>query len=355
MNRKLFISIAAFWMIAILSGCHHKELCYRHPHTARVRINTDWSHFEAKEKPTGMTVMIYRNSSTATGKSKPTGENEFVSPVKVLSNNTAYIETDLPEGVYHSVVFNQSESEFGTLLFSNMEDWQKAQVTTGPAPTKWYTTRNEDEKTAHEPEWFGTSSREGAILTYEMIQQWGQAYGLASKAPDAINLDNHDVKNVIYTIEIHVLIKNVYNLKSVRGAITGMAEGYNFSGSRTLGSKVTHLLEEWKLEIDKTDPTRGTIKKAFQSFGLPAGHSDQPEENMLNLSVLLVDNKTQLDFPFEVGHLWQENADGRDLKLTLNLELKDPLPDVKPVGGSEGGFDATVEDWGEEIEVVVPV
>ena len=31
------------------------------------------------------------------------------------------------------------------------------------------------------------------------------------------------------------------------------------------------------------------------------------------------------------------------------------LPDVKPEGGSSGGFDATVDDWGDEVEFEVGV
>lgn len=352
MVKRAFIYIATL-LVAV--ACQHKELCYRHPHTATVRINVDWSNFEQKENPSGMTVMIYQHSTGAMEKAKPSGADVLEGPLKIMSNNTAYIETDLPEGVYHSIVFNQSETEFGTLLFNNLEEWQKAEVIAGPAPTKWYTTRNEDEKTAFEPEWFGTSWVEGVPLTYEMIQQWGQTFGLASKAPDAINLINHTAKNVIWTVEINILVKNVYNLKSARGAITGLAEGYSLGGAKVLESKVTHLLEEWSLNTDLADPTRGTLKIKLLSFGLPLGHNALPDENLLNLSVLLVDNKTQLDFPLPVGNLWEKSTEGEDLKLTLNLELPEPLPDVKPEGGSAGGFDATVEDWGEEIEIEVPV
>ena len=60
-------------------------------------------------------------------------------------------------------------------------------------------------------------------------------------------------------------------------------------------------------------------------------------------------NKTIVDFPFEVGHEFEKDKDGK-LVLYLELDLPDPLPDVKPEGGSSSGFDATVEDWGDEIE-----
>lgn len=350
MVKRAFIYIA---ILFVAVACQHKELCYRHPHTATIRVNVDWTGFQQKENPTGMTVMVYQNPGSTVQKAG--GTDVLEEPVKVMSNNTAYVELDLPAGVYHSIVFNQSETEFGTLVFNNLLQWEKAEVVAGPAPTKWYTTRTEDEKTAYEPEWLGTGQVQGVGLTHEMIQQWAQYYGVASKAPEAMDLINHTARNVIYTVNISVLVKNVYNLKYARGALTGMSEGYSLAQGKALGSKVTHLLEEWSLQTDPSDPTQGYLKAKLLSFGLPQGHNSLPDENLLNLSVLLVDNKTQLDFPLPVGNLWQKSAPGEDLQLALELELPEPLPDVKPEGGSAGGFDATVEDWGEEIEIEIPI
>lgn len=352
MARRLLILVM---MLVVAVGCEHKEMCYRHPHTATVRVNVDWSDFVKKETPSGMTVLVYQYKSTVSKGSKPSGNDVLTEPVKVMSNNTDYVEVDLPEGIYHSIVFNQSETEFGTLMFKDLNEWEKAQVVAGPAPTKWYTTRGEDEKTAYEPEWLGTSWQEGAVLTYDMIQQWAEYYGVASKAPDAMDLIFHTAKNVIYTVNISVKVKNVYNLKYAREAIEGMAEGYHLSKAAPLNGKVTHLLEEWNLQTDPVDATTGYLKAKLLSFGLPLGHTSTPQENTLNLSVLLVDNKTQLDFYLPVGDLWQKSAQGEELQLSLNLEIPDPLPDVKPEGGSSGGFDATVEDWGDEIEIEIPI
>ena len=84
-------------------------------------------------------------------------------------------------------------------------------------------------------------------------------------------------------------------------------------------------------------------------FGLPDNHKATPQENTLNLSLLLVDNKTILDYTFHVGDQFVEDQE-EHLTLHLEIDLGKPLPDVKPEGGQGGGFDATVDDWGEEIE-----
>ena len=90
------------WVILLLASCNHKELCYHHPHTAKVRVDVDWSRF-VEEEPTGMTVMVYPADGSQ--------------PYTTLTHTLHQAYFHLPEGVYHSLVFNQSVSEFGSLEF----------------------------------------------------------------------------------------------------------------------------------------------------------------------------------------------------------------------------------------------
>ncbi len=333
MVRKLLIFIAA---LIALCGCQHKDLCYLHPHTIPIRVNVDWEQFRQKEEPTGMTVMAFPQNG---------GE-----PVTVLSNTLTHTDLYLSAGFYNSIVFNQSVTEFGTLEFRNMDKYKEAEVTVGPAPTKWYTTRADDERTAYEPEWFGTSTVEGTEVTEEMIEDIGHIHHMGVRGNYAVDLIYHTPENVVYTVKVFVHLKNIYNLRSARAALSGMSEGYKFSEGKASSQKVTHLLEEWKLVQDIQDPTKGYIETTLQCFGLPAGHTAAAEENILYLELLLVDNKTIIDCPMEAGNKFVKIGDHNQLELHLILEIENPLPDVKPESGSSGGFDATVEDWGDEIE-----
>lgn len=56
MKKYTFAYLALIGML--LNACNHKELCYHHPHTSRVRIDVDWSEFD-REQPTGMMVSVY--------------------------------------------------------------------------------------------------------------------------------------------------------------------------------------------------------------------------------------------------------------------------------------------------------
>lgn len=46
MSLKTIIGLLLLTPMAMLfSACRHKDLCYTHPHKARVRVNVDWSQF----------------------------------------------------------------------------------------------------------------------------------------------------------------------------------------------------------------------------------------------------------------------------------------------------------------------
>ena len=131
-------------------------------------------------------------------------------------------------------------------------------------------------------------------------------------------------------------MKNVYNLKSARAALQGMAEGYLLGKGTVNNRKITHLIEQWSLTTDENDPTLGFITAKILCFGLPGNHTAQPSDNKFTLSLLLVDNKTQLDIPLEVGHLFEKSGEG-NLELSLVIHYDEPIPDaVIRIVGDDG-------------------
>lgn len=333
MKRLLLLPLVG--ILVLLASCNHHELCYHHPHTAKVRVNVDWSEF-VEEQPTGMTVMVYPADG---GK-----------PYTSLTHTLDYANFNLPEGTYHTLVFNQSVSEFGSLEFHQMENYAKAEVVSSTQNSRWYEGRADGGRVVNQPEWIATHREEGTLVTTQMVEDMraegkyrsggGSGYVLSSLVP----------QNIVYTIHIRVYIDGIYNLRSARAAMDGMAEGFRFASAKSSSVAATYLMEDWKMTVDKSDPTQGYIETDLYCFGLPDGHGGTAEENNFLLSVLLVDNKTILEFPFMVGDKFEELDASIRLNLNLEVWLTDPLPDVKPEGGSGSGFDATVDDWGEEIE-----
>lgn len=350
--RKSIYTLYIIVAILLFASCEHKDLCYKHPHTTKVRIDVDWSKFTKYEIPTGMTVMLYpKYSGTAA--------------ISHLTNTTSHAIVNLPADRYHTLVFNQSTSEFGSISFRGLDKKETAEVVTNEHKSRWYSVRNDYEKVATDPEWVGVGNYSNVEVTQQMID----ADVAATMNGNGVTRSGETViatvtpLNIVHTVNVKVHIKGILNLRSARGSLNGMSEGYRLTAMQPLSGKVTHLMEEWTMKRDATDPTMGVIEGSFTSFGLPSGHQSTAEENMLTLSMLLVDNKTVMEFTFNVGDKFTRRTTDEDLgqeaevNLELYLELYPDitLPDVAPEGGSSGGFDAKVDDWGDEEEIEIGV
>lgn len=316
----------------VLAACDHKDLCYDHPHAVPARINVDWSRF-TQEQPTGMTVMLFPQDGGT--------------PYTSLSNNTAYTDVNVPPDDYCVLVYNQSATEFGSLTFEGMGSIGSATVRAATMGSRWYRTRGDDARLVHQPEWFATDVQQDVVAPMSAIDKYtraGTRSVIATLFPQC----------VVYTIHVRIHINNIYNLRSARASLDGLADGYLLGLSSPTSDLATELLEEWTVERDADNPANGTIVASITSFGLPAGHMGKADENHLRLSLLLVDNKTQLDHDFNVGSEFVRDSDV-SLSLTINEHIDTPLPDVKPDGGSQGGFNASVDDWGDEENIDIGV
>ena len=313
MRKSVYTLLYILMAIALFVSCEHKELCYKHPHTIKVRVDVDWSKFNKYEVPTGMTLMLYPQYS---------GERAITH----LSNTTTHAIVNLPAGRYHVLVFNQSPSEFGSLSFRGLDKQETAEVTTNTYTSRWYAVRSEFEKVATDPEWLGVGNYSYAEVTQQMIDAEVEAtmHAMTRSGESVVALLKP--LNIIHTVNVKVHIKGIQNLRSARGSLNGMAEGYHLTAMQPLGSKVTHLMEEWTMKRDAADPTMGVIEASFTSFGLPSGHQLTAAENLLTLSMLLVDNKTVKDFTFNVGDKFTKRTTegnlGQEAEVQLELYLE---------------------------------
>lgn len=334
---RLVMSFLIGILLLLFTSCDYKELCYDHPHytKAKVRIPVDWSKFD-KEKPTGMTVIAYPEDGST--------------PKTVLTNDLQAAEMSLEDGDYNLLVFNQSTTEYGSLHFEGMERYSTAKVWANSYTSRWYKSRGDDDRTVTQPEWLAVGRRQRLTVSKDMV-----------KSDTTVVMDTIAPLNVIYRVTVRVHVKGIYNVRSARASLSGMAGGYEFATGKPTTSTITQLLENWTLTHDEDNPSNGVLSCEITSFGLPSDHQNIPSENEFNLSLLLVDNKTQLDYTFEAGDKFvKEDIDlptdaEVELSLSVETEVETPLPDVKPENGSAGGFDATVEEWGDEEHIDIGV
>lgn len=88
--------IATYALLMVLSmivvSCEHKELCYSHPHSAKVSVEFEWSQMPAAYSPGGMRVIFYPRN----------GGEEIVRDF--VGKKGGCVE--IPSGVYDVVCFN---------------------------------------------------------------------------------------------------------------------------------------------------------------------------------------------------------------------------------------------------------
>lgn len=355
-----------------------KELCFYHPHTAPVKVKVDWSQFRHIEQPTGMTVYAW-----------PLNPDEKL--FRFVSHNLDAVSLDLKAGYFHAFVFNQSDSEYATLEFYNLSDFDRAEARVVQVKSNWYSTRTPDTKLGAEPEWLAIDCLRNIEVTEEMVEIAEQEYLLArqeaararaeakrkadTKAPTKITKTQHEVgtlvpKSIIKNVDIYVHLEKMYNLRSALGALEDMAEGCYISSGKTTEGLVTHTIESWQFvwEADSLGVENfidGAIKASLSTFGTPEGHLGLDEENNLYVRLLLQDNETILDMNFPIGEQLaklneydgtQLDENGNPIWPEVHVYWPEELPDVEPVGGgSGGGFDVGVSDWGDEIITVLPL
>lgn len=351
--RHPTLTICAALFLAIgLTACQYDDFCYTHPHGARLNINTDWTAFEKYAKPTGMSVMIY-----------PTASCEGSEQQTVRSNELTHVETTLLPGDYNVLTFNQSPSEYGSLVFENMDDYEKATVYAAETTSSWYTTRANNEPLVQEPEWIGADASGIHTVTKEMAEQTGGYADANTKdGYPRLLLCSMQSENLVQTIHVTIHLKGVNNYRAARASLTGLAKGCRLATGERVTETATQLLEDWTLAQDPDNPVNGTISTTIHSFGLPKATTEVSEQsessdsllasaNMLQVTLLLVDEKSSIEHSFAVGDLLQDSNRGIEetMELDIDLVIDESLPDVKPADSDgNGGFNVDVNPWGQE-------
>lgn len=365
MRRYSFLSVAclALTVLACLS-CQRDPLELYYNGQADVHITYDW---ESKfgQKPDGMTLMLAHDGDSIT-------YTDF-------TNDVDETTTRLNSGVYRLMVMNKTIGEFSKVNFYNRKSYNdfmvKLKTYYVESENLWDNGRTymeEPEKIGIGTDTFSVKSSVDSIIFYDYRE---------TAHPDTVHLQRHVV---IYpmstTLKVRVKVRGISNMKDMEGYITGMADGfYPNQGWRTKEAG-TIKLSGWTPE--KRSSTRadeeeeanvGWMTCNVETFGLPHGREllkDRvPESNYIMLHFTLLDNSS-IDFAYRVGkEIRYEGDDGTmtsflqtDVALELNLEIDTPyyendevpiLPYAQPSG--TGAFDAEVEDWGEDVNVDVPM
>lgn len=321
MIRNLFYLLTVLCSV-VLASCEHKELCFNHPHTAKIRVEFDWRN-APDANPEGMSVWFYPMEEDGTLR-------------RFDFQGTKGGEVEIAVGSYRVICYN-NDSEAN--LATGMEDYYTHKIytrdgyifepvygnATGASPHNV-----DDEHVTICPDmlWgchvFDVTITEGGVNC--IYQEDGEVSGMSGSSDRVVTLYPAEVI-CTYTYEI----RNVNNLKATTqmcGSLSGLAHGL-FMGME----EIEH--ERVTVPFEAVSDGVSTVMGKFLTFGHCASHDPH---TIFTLYVWMKDGK-KLYYTFDVTDQVDNAPDPQHVHIIIDgLDLPQPIEDGD-------GFHVDIDDW----------
>jgi len=107
-------------MMAFMTSCEHKDLCFHHPHTVKIRVQFDWTN-APEANPEGMCVFFYPILDSNRG------PEELGSAVRFDFKGMTGGEVELLVGSYRIICYNNDTEG---VMFRGMSEYDEHQAYT---------------------------------------------------------------------------------------------------------------------------------------------------------------------------------------------------------------------------------
>lgn len=336
MNRLLW---PVLMLGMLLTGCR-KDLCYgHHEHTPGVYLDVkaqweqvwerdygcDWKNhwqsqwgvaYEAFKPvvPTGLRLRTYQNGQ----------------PLEVLNLEPKGELVMLKQEGMYSFLFHNNDTEY--IVYDGLSVSTRATATTRTVTRSGFRTLHEGERTINEPDMLYGKY----VSEYEAIEKVGA---------EGMDITMHPL---VYTYYIRFeFAKGFEHVVKASGAIAGMAEKVYLHDGHT-GDEAATIL--YNCQLGKTG-----VEAKVMTFGVPnypGDHYNRGDSElqpfMLNLEVLLKDGTTQA-FDFDIADQMKNQPRGGVL-VVKGIEVE-----MSEVSTGGGGFEVDVDDWGDIVDIPIPL
>lgn len=329
-------------MMAFMTSCEHKDLCYHHPHSVKIKVQFDWTN-APDANPEGMCVFFHPVLEDGRD------ADELGSAIRFDFRGMTGGEVDLQVGKYRVICYNNDTEG---VLFKGKDRFETHQAYTreghifesiyGNAAS--YAPRadgTEDERVVISPDMMWGSTAYDVEVTDE-----GLSYTcIPFKEKDELKVELMEHIITLYPAELICTytyeIRNVTNLKSVSqmcASLSGMSGGLYFGNEELYKECVTLPVEAYKGD-------EKTIVGRFLTFG---HHPENEQEHRMLLYVWL-DNGDKVYYgqqsdKFNVTDQVHQAPDKRHVHIII-----DGL-DLPQVIGNGSGYELEVDDWYEIYE-----
>jgi len=321
------------------TSCEHKDLCYHHPHTAKIKVVYDWTDAPDAD-PEGMCAFFYPLDGDVTGNQPRRFD--------FIGSNGGEIE--LPVGRYRVITYNNDTE---STLMRNSHDWDLHSAftrdggifepvggdATGRPPRR---VNEDDQRIVITPDMLW-----GCTATDVEITETGISY-VCVPEKDNGQWDNKPIQNSeqVITLYPHELVCHyTYEIRNVTGmenvsqmsaSLSGMSPELFFGDERLHQESVI-----LPFEAAKAPDGSKRIVGAFLTFG----HSEQnTDPHRLNLYVWLNDGSKWVygatdESKFDLTGQVHSAPDKRHVHLVIDgLDLPQPMT-------GDSGMDPWVDDW----------
>ena len=334
-------------VVASLAGCR-KDLCYNHDeHALKVQADVDPEWMQEWENPYTGGEMQFNWAAIWEEQGWPREYDEFRPEIADGIRSIVYTEgadpavsnlenygglISMSEGV-HALLFYNNDTEY--IIFDNTDNSATATASTRTRTRGGYTApqNHEDERTITPPD--------------NLYASYVPAY-LAEKSLVSDELPvTMFPRTFTYLIRYHITSGLQY-VSQARGALAGMAERVYLNDGHTDATTATLLFD---CKVDEKGCTAEVLCFGVPNFAYKTNeYTDDPEKMqfMLRLDVLLKNGKL-LTFDRDISEAMRLQPRGGILVFN-DIEISDE-------DGMEGagGFDPDVDDWGDEIDIPLPI
>lgn len=325
-----------------------------------VRIAVDWQ--PAQIHPYGSTICIYDLS--------------YEQAPKIYNTHYAKDSIRLPKGRYAFMVFNETTATHEGFHFNGLDRYDTAQAVVDMHSNA------SNPNLACSPDVLAVDSKTDVEITDYQIQH--------DDRPTIYLTPSRVTVPVTFVLHVHG-VSNVAKQGS-HASLCGMAQGIQLATKEPIHSPVTNTFDVGHRCYDEDSTTDGTMDACFNTFGLAKAldADSQPIENLLSIDLKLrnnewfptierdatnhfeitehildVDDQIHADIGSEIEYTTSTHTGHAQIEIRLKVEFgldtggEDDAPIIIPyvedkeTGGS--GFDADVDDWGENTNIPVVV
>lgn len=331
------IPIAA--IIATLSSCEKRELCYDHSHTVDLDVRYDWSLApDASPESMSLYMFPYSESSNTTGKGQ---RYEIIG----MDGETIRVNA----GEYSAITFNSDQDGLKYLGLDSEGQFEIATIDGNLLGDlgSMSGTNNSDIPRAE-----GTEDQRVARQPPMMWAHYIPRITIFPQDPDDTAPNQaieFNPQPIVDTYKIHLTnIVNLRILQSVSAAITGMASGtkvrHAFTGRSNVLSRTSTEVATipFDLVINKSD---NSISGEMTTFGHCAD-GDTHKHYLMIYAILIDNSKAFINIDIS------DKINSTDNNLTHDISIDRitiPEPDNDP-----GGFNPSVDDWGD-VNINIPM